>query len=52
MKQANPFAGARVSQSWYRYCYGVSDGEDRYVDQNGYVTFPERTLKHRCFIES
>jgi hypothetical protein len=40
-----PFAGARVSQSWYHYSYGVSDGEDRYADQNGYVTFPERTFR-------
>ena len=39
-----PFAGVRVSQSWYHYSYGVSDGEDRYADQNGYVTFPERAF--------
>ena len=40
-----PFAGARAAQSWYHYSYGVSDGEDRYADQNGYVTFPESTIR-------
>ena len=45
MKQVNLFAGARVAQSWYHYSYGVSDSEDRYADQNGFVTFPERAFR-------
>ena len=44
-ESGEPFTDARVFQSWYHYSYDVSDGEERYVDQNGYVTFPERTFR-------
>jgi len=47
-ESGTPCANMRVTQSWghYRlYLDGKSSSEDRYTDPNGYVEFPERTIR-------
>lgn len=41
----SPFVGARVVQQWDHFSLGTGGGEERWADDNGYVVFPERTVR-------
>jgi hypothetical protein len=44
----NPYVEHRVEQAWKHYSLELgagSNGEVRWTDRNGYVSFPERTLR-------
>lgn len=43
-----PYVGKQVNQTWKHYSLDKDPGtniESRYTDSNGYVAFPERTIK-------
>jgi hypothetical protein len=47
-QQGRPYTNLRVRQAWKHYSLELEVGEnidDRWTDRDGYVEFPERTIK-------
>lgn len=44
-ERGRPFADVRVAQQWDHYSYRIGAIEEQYSDENGYVVFPERTVR-------
>src|SRR5882672_1607716 len=47
-ENGHPYAGKQVRQTWKHYSLELDAGdnlEDRWTDENGYVAFPERTIR-------
>jgi hypothetical protein len=47
-ERGTPLKDVFVRQSWKHYSYELDAGEnleDAWTDENGYITFPERTIK-------